>query len=158
VYPLYLEDLTYLINGLTVHPLPSVYGRRKAFIREAFILKIFAISTLLIFIGLVPRVVLADGTYAVADQLSLSGWLHVLVGDPPRGMGGEPSVVYTLTDDEGRNTRLFLNADLVRHFGGPQAVDRKRVKIVAVPLNHPAGAVTVLSIDLKNKDKGINHD
>ncbi len=81
-------------------------------------------------------------------QLSLSGWFSTIIGDPPLGSHGEPSVIYTLTDDEGKKIRLLLSEEIARPLGGPIMLDRKRVKVIAVPIDKPAATVRVLSIEL----------
>lgn len=43
-----------------------------------------------------------------------------------------------LIDDQGRWTRLLLDKDLIRPFGGPLAFNRKRVKIVGERMSVPS--------------------
>jgi hypothetical protein len=77
---------------------------------------------------------------AVGQQLSLSGWFHVI-------WNGEAQ--YRLIDDQGRWTELLLDEHLVRPFGGPRAFNRKRVKIVGEKASTPPEAIRVLSIELE---------
>ena len=61
------------------------------------------------------------------QQVSLSGWLTIIWGDPKPGSGGKPIEIYMLTDDTGRSTQLLLNEELARPLGGILALNRKRV-------------------------------
>lgn len=99
-------------------------------------------------VAFIPQIVVAEPVSGLEGQVSLSGWLTVLVGDPGPGAGLEPVTIYTLTDDDGHQTRLLLNADLIRPLGGTMAINRKRVKVVGVPSNKFAGVASVLSIAL----------
>ena len=74
---------------------------------------------------------------AEALQVSLSGWFTVIWNDTTH---------YFLTDDQGRWTELLLDEQMTKPFGGPLALNRKRVKILGVSVAAPPGAVRVLSI------------
>ena len=50
----------------------------------------------------------------------LTGTFHVVWGE---------SATYLLTTDAGRTTTLVLDPELTRPLGGPQALDRRRVRI-----------------------------
>src|SRR5687768_8803278 len=73
-------------------------------------------------------------------QLVMSGWFHVI-------WNGEPK--YMLIDDQGRWTRLLLDGSSMRPSGGPLALNRKRVKVVGVPVTSPSAAIRVVDIGLE---------
>ena len=110
----------------------------------------------LIFAVSMPQIVVAEGPSATTGQVSLSGWLSVIIGDPPPGHGRGPSIIYTLSDDEGGSAQLLISEELAGHLGGLWALNGKRVKVVAVPSSNPAGPARVLSIglDLINENGG----
>lgn len=79
-------------------------------------------------------------TFADGAQVSLLGWFHVIWNDRPH---------YVLIDDQGRSTQLVLDEAVVKPFGGPRALNRKRVKVTGVPEAAPPGAIRVVSIELE---------
>jgi hypothetical protein len=56
---------------------------------------------------------------------------------------------YVLIDDQGQWHALLLDEMLVRPFGGPLALNRKRVRIVGERVHAPSGGVRILSITLE---------
>jgi hypothetical protein len=74
------------------------------------------------------------------QQVTLFGWFHVI-------WNGEPK--YMLIDDQGRWTRLVLDGPSGKPMTNPLALNRKRVKAVAVPLASPAGAMRIVHIALE---------
>jgi hypothetical protein len=74
------------------------------------------------------------------QQVTLSGWFHVIWNAEPR---------YMLIDDQGRWTRLVLDGPSGTPQANPLALNRKRVKAVAVPLASPAGAMRIVHIGLE---------
>lgn len=79
-------------------------------------------------IGLVALVLgLLSSTSAVQAQQSVSGWFHVIHGDPEGG--GPPTIEYFITDEEGRMRPLDLDPEIFRSQGGAQALDRRRVTL-----------------------------
>ncbi len=54
--------------------------------------------------------------------VSLSGRLHIVWNGEPRFM---------LIDDRGVAVRLLIDEDLTRPFGGPRALNQKRVRVKA---------------------------
>jgi hypothetical protein len=74
-----------------------------------------------------------------------SGWFNIVWGD---GLEGETEMIYTLTDDYGQKTRLFIDEELSRSVGGVLHFDRKRVNVEGVwaTLLLPEGAVTGLKV------------
>jgi hypothetical protein len=67
---------------------------------------------------------------AQAQDMSLSGWLHVIWADSPRGLNGEPEPRYVLIDDLDRWTEIELDKNRVGLLGGPLAFNRRRVTVV----------------------------
>lgn len=86
--------------------------------------------------GLTPPVLLV----AAVKPVSLSGWFHVIWN------GGAH---YLLTDDNGRSTRLLLDEALTKSFGGPLALNRRRVKVTGEPVEGRPDTIRVLSIQLE---------
>lgn len=64
---------------------------------------------------------------AVAPDSTLVGTFHIIWGERP---------AFFVTDDAGRTTLLQLNPELTRTLGGPQTLDRQRVRVGG----HPAPA------------------
>ncbi len=94
-----------------------------------------------------PTILLLIVTWAVgtepaaAQQVSSSGWFHVIWGDPspPAATGAGPT--YLLVDEQGRWTQLLLDESIARPFGGPLAFDRKRVSILGEVVSPPDGGL-----------------
>lgn len=70
--------------------------------------------------------------------LSLTGWLHVIWNGEPR---------FVLIDDRGVATRVLIDPALVRPFGGPRALNQKRVTITGEPAPDQPETVRALSIE-----------
>jgi len=70
------------------------------------------------------------GPFPVEGQpWSLSGWFNIVWGDGPKGA---TQTIYTLTDDSGEITPLFLDETLSRSVGGVLWFDRKKVNVEGV--------------------------
>ena len=69
----------------------------------AALLAVFAIST--------------NCEVAGAQQVTISGRIHVAWGDPP---GGPPVVRYAVSDDQGRTLDVAIPEDVMRSCGGPR--------------------------------------
>ena len=72
-----------------------------------------------------------------AGQVTLSGWFHVIWNGEPRFM---------LVDDRGVATRLVIDEAVMRTFGGPRGLDRKRVTVDGQRVDDVPEVVRVLSI------------
>ncbi len=82
------------------------------------------------------------------QQVSLSGWFHVIWydGPPDSGTGG---VTYWLDDDQGRSHQLLLDEKLLEPLGGSLALNGQRVRVTAEQVTTPPGALRVLAIELE---------
>ncbi|KAB2958884.1 MAG: hypothetical protein F9K13_12260 [Candidatus Methylomirabilis oxygeniifera] len=67
---------------------------------------------------------------AIAQQVSLSGRLQVAWGDPSPDSRSEPVQAFAIIDDQDEWTPIVLNETLTRSFGGLQALQGKRVKVI----------------------------
>jgi len=67
---------------------------------------------------------------AMAEQVWLSGWFHVIWADPYPGSHVDAVQAFAIIDDEGRWTPIALDEALTSPFGGARALNRRRVKIV----------------------------
>lgn len=59
---------------------------------------------------------------------------------------------YMLIDEQGQWTRLLLEPSLTQPFGGPLALNRKRVKVVGRLASDHGSAVRVVTIELGGED------
>lgn len=82
------------------------------------------------------------------QQVSLSGWFHVIWYDGPPG-SGTGGVTYWLDDDQGQSYQLLIDEKLLKPLGGPLALNGQRVKVIAEVLTTPSGALRVLAIELE---------
>ena len=76
---------------------------------------------------------------ATLDRVKITGWFTTIWNTEPR---------YFITDDQGHTTRLLLDEEVTRPFGGPLALDRKKVTVIGEASDDLAGALHVLSIEL----------
>jgi hypothetical protein len=83
----------------------------------------------LTFLGLGGVLSLLTPHAAQAQNLSLSGWFHVIWADPLAGATDEPGPRYVVVDDQERWTEIVLDEKQVRALGGPLALNHKRVTI-----------------------------
>jgi hypothetical protein len=83
------------------------------------------------------------------QQVSLSGWFHVIWYDGPPG-SGTGGATYWLDDDLGQSHQLLIDEKLLKPLGGPLALNGKRVKVIAEVVTTPPGALRVLAIELEN--------
>lgn len=77
------------------------------------------------------------------NTVTITGWFTTVWNDEPH---------YSITDDQGQTTRLLLNEELTKPFGGPLELDRKRVTIVGEMTSDSPRTVRVLSIQFANTD------
>jgi hypothetical protein len=63
------------------------------------------------------------------QPLNLSGWFNIVWGDGPEGA---TETVYTLTDENGQITPLFVDETLSQSVGGVLWFNRKKVKVEGV--------------------------
>lgn len=87
-----------------------------------------------------PRSAASPPAVAAGEQPPLSGRFHIIWNDRTR---------YFLADDQGRWTELLLDEEIVKPLGGPLVLNRRRVKIVGVPVASPPNAIRVLYIGLE---------
>ncbi len=76
--------------------------------------------------------------------LSLTGWLHVIWNGEPR---------FVLIDDSGVATRVVIDPALARPFGGPRALNQKRVTITGEPAPDQPETVRALSIEMAKESR-----
>ena len=76
--------------------------------------------------------------------VSLTGWLQVIWNGEPRFM---------LIDDRGAATRVLIDPVLARPFGGPRALNQKRVTITGEPAPDQPETVRALSIELTTESR-----
>jgi len=76
--------------------------------------------------------------------LSLTGWLHVIWNGEPR---------FVLIDDRGAATRVVIDPLLARPFGGPRALNQKRVTITGERAPDQTETVRALSIELATESQ-----
>jgi len=81
-------------------------------------------------------------------QKVLSGWLYILWGNGPAG-SDRGSVKTVLIDDRGQWYHLLLDEKLTKPYGGPLALNGKRVKVVLDPTASTPVPIIVLSITLE---------
>ena len=86
----------------------------------------------------------AIGRVSASPQLTLSGWFHVIWNGEPR---------FILIDDRGVATRLVIDEPMMRAFGGPRGLDRKRVTIGGQRVDDVPEVVRVLAIELDARTK-----
>lgn len=75
-------------------------------------------------------------------EVSITGWFTTVWNGDPR---------YFITDDHGRTTRMLLDADLGRPYGGLLELDRTRVTITGQMVEDPPGAIRVCSIAVEGE-------
>lgn len=109
--------------------------------------RVIAKSSLLIAIFLITPWITACQS-AQTQQVSLSGWFHVIWydGSSDSGTGG---VTYWLDDDQGRSRQLLLDEKLLEPLGGLFAVNGQRVRVTVEQVTTPPGALRVLAIELE---------
>lgn len=82
------------------------------------------------------------------QQVTVSGWFHVIWYDGPPG-SGTGGATYWLDDDQGQSYRLLLDEKLIQPLGGALALDGQRVRVTAEPVATPPGALRVIAIELE---------
>jgi len=75
-----------------------------------------------------------------SSLVTITGWFTTV-------WNGEPH--YSITDDQGQTTRILLDVELAKPFGGPLELDRKRVTVTGEFVNEPQGALRILSINIE---------
>ncbi|MCL6508802.1 MAG: hypothetical protein K6T59_17465, partial [Bryobacteraceae bacterium] len=91
----------------------------------------------------VAAVMAASRPKVAAPLVAKSGWFHVVWNGGPR---------YLLVDDRGGWTRLLLDEEIAKPFGGPLGLRGKRVKVIGVYVPEPAGALRVHCIKVEPRD------
>lgn len=90
------------------------------------------------------QIVESTATIAAPTQspniVTITGWFTTV-------WNGEPH--YSITDDQGQTTRILLDVELAKPFGGPLELDRKRVTVTGEFVNDPQGALRILSINIE---------
>jgi len=76
---------------------------------------------------------------------SSSGWFNIIWGDGPEGAS---QTIYTLTDDSGHITPLWVDETLSQSVGGVLWFNRKKVNVAGVWATSLSvrGAATVLNV------------
>ena len=74
-----------------------------------------------------------------AQQVQVTGWFTTIWGR---------ETIYSVTDDQGKQTRLHFDPELTRPLGGPPALDRKRVTVAGEVVSDDPAVLRVLAIDL----------
>lgn len=82
------------------------------------------------------------------QQVTVSGWFHVIWYDGPPG-SGTGGVTYWLDDDQGQSYRLLLDEKLIQPLGGALALNGQRVRVTAEPVATPPRALRVIAIELE---------
>jgi hypothetical protein len=72
--------------------------------------------------------------------VTLTGWLSIVWNDEPH---------YFLTQDDGRTVEVLLDEQLTQPLGGPLALDRSRVVVVAVVKPEFSDVFQALSIEIE---------
>ena len=78
---------------------------------------------------------------------SATGWFTILWGDGHSNSDGKKTR-YTLTDDTGKTTRLFVSDTVARSIGGVLSINRKRVAVKGSLASVPAsgGSSSILKV------------
>ncbi len=66
---------------------------------------------------------------ATAQDETLTGWFSFIVADYPSESDRDSEITYGLTDDLGQYHELLIDIELMQPFGGPIALNRKRVTV-----------------------------
>jgi hypothetical protein len=79
----------------------------------------------------------ATSTPCPSPDITVTGWLTTVWGAGLR---------YWVTDDRGQAVEVLLPEEVTRPFGGPQALDRRRVTIVGEVVRHDPLQIRALSL------------
>jgi uncharacterized repeat protein (TIGR01451 family) len=92
-------------------------------------LRTLIVAAFLLALGLaiVPPLGQGETGVSAAEEVTVSGTLHVIRGDPP-GLVGEPRTAYILTDTTGEQWTLQVPPAVVLSAGGPAALDKRSVQ------------------------------
>jgi hypothetical protein len=82
----------------------------------------------------------ADSPTTSSETLTLQGWLSIVWNDEPH---------FFLTQDDGQTVEVLLDEQLTRPMGGPLALDRSRVVVVAVVKPEFPDVFQALSIEIE---------
>ncbi|HEX2911126.1 MAG TPA: IPT/TIG domain-containing protein [Chloroflexia bacterium] len=74
----------------------------------------------------------STGAAGAAQTETRSGTFNISWGDGKPGTNRGSQRLYFLTESNGRTSRLLLDEKLTRAFGGPEALNRKQVKVSGV--------------------------
>jgi hypothetical protein len=75
-----------------------------------------------------------------SEILKLQGWLSIVWNDEPH---------FFLTLDDGRTVEVLLDEQLTQPLGGPLALDRSRVIVLAVVSPDAPGVLQAISIEME---------
>jgi hypothetical protein len=82
----------------------------------------------------------AESHTTSSETLTLQGWLSIVWNDEPH---------FFLTRDDGRTVEVLLDEQLTQPLGGPLALDRTRVVILAVVNPESPDVFQALSIEIE---------
>jgi hypothetical protein len=95
----------------------------------------------------------STGQLAPSQDLTLSGELLAIYGDPGAGSKLKHTVTYLLFDDQGQTTELEIDDKAAQPAGGPQALVKKRVQIEGEAAGPKKVKVKQIKPDKTKKDK-----
>jgi hypothetical protein len=82
----------------------------------------------------------ADAPTPSPETLTLQGWLSIVWNDEPH---------FFLTQDDGQTVEVLLDEQLTQPLGGPLALDRTRVIVLAVAAPEAPDVFEALSIEIE---------
>ena len=82
----------------------------------------------------------ADSPNPSSGTLTLQGWLSIVWNDEPH---------FFLTQDDGQTVEVLLDERLTQSFGGPLALDRSRVVVLAMVNPEFPNVFQALSIEIE---------
>ena len=82
----------------------------------------------------------ADSPTPSSQTLTLKGWLSIVWNDEPH---------FFLTQDDGQTVEVLLDEQLTQPLGGPLALDRSRVVVLAVVDPEFPDVFQALSIEIE---------
>lgn len=82
----------------------------------------------------------ADAPTPSPETLTLQGWLSIVWNDEPH---------FFLTQDDGQTVEVLIDEQLTQPLGGPPALDRTRVIVLAVAAPEAPDVFEALSIEIE---------
>ena len=93
---------------------------------------------------------------AASKDVTVSGVLDVIWGDPPPGSTAQPHEKYLLADEQGTQWSLELDEEVARAAGGVLALNGKQVHVVGQPIaDRGPNRLRVQSVALAAGDAGV---